>query len=81
MDYLWSYPKGNTVRCEYKENFFDMSSFWGELSSVFIKMKNGIRKPEDRASAGEQPMCRAQHKPGSACVLIFLPLHFSVISI
>lgn len=48
MDYLWSYPKGNSVRCEYKEKFFDMTYFGEELSSIFIKMKNGIRKPEDR---------------------------------
>lgn len=79
MDYLWSYPKGNTVRCEYKENFFDMTYFWGEFSSIVIKMKTGIRKPEDRASAGERPVCQCSASPAlPGCVH---PPHFSVISI
>lgn len=83
MDYLGSYPKGNTVRCEYKEKFFDMTYFGEELSSIFIKMKKGIRKPDDRQ---EQALvndrcvgCSAS--PALPVCSFSFPLRFSVISV
>lgn len=36
VKYLWSYPKGNPVRCEYKEKVFDMVGIlvWGAFLKI-----------------------------------------------
>lgn len=54
----------------------------GELSSIFIKMKNGIHKPEDRqrkrwrtadvSGAAQAQLCLCAHFPSLSTFLLFL---------
>lgn len=80
MEYLW--PKGNTLRCEYKENFFDVVHLSGEFSSKFMKMRKGICKPEDRRQAIVNVSCVLSNTNPDVPVCSFSVLfHSSVISV